>query len=70
MSKVKKVNADKAIGFKTQGEEFMVTEKEALLYATGIGFNLGNHLFIKIHSEKKISSIQTNFMMDFRFSRL
>ena len=41
-SKPNKVIVEKAIGSKSVGQEFELTEKDVLLYAVGIGFNLGN----------------------------
>lgn len=41
--RVKKVVPEKAIGYKSTGDVFELTEKDALLYAVGIGFNLGTH---------------------------
>lgn len=40
--KVKKVVPEKAIGYKTTGPIFELSEKDVLLYAVGIGFSLGN----------------------------
>jgi hypothetical protein len=38
-----KVIPEKAIGYKSTGEVFELSEKDALLYAVGIGFSLGTH---------------------------
>ena len=39
--KSQKVIPEKAIGSKVLGPQYEITEKEALLYAVGIGLNLG-----------------------------
>jgi len=60
MSKPEKVVCDKLIGSKIQIGDITLEDKDAMLYALGIGFNMGNLYSIQIHSEKKISNILTN----------
>ena len=65
--KSQKVIPEKAIGSKVLGPQYEITEKEALLYAVGIGLNLGILADIQILSRSKITSLPTNLMMSLLF---
>lgn len=43
-SKPKSIVVDKVIGIKPETSKTSITEKDAILYAIGIGFNQGNNL--------------------------
>jgi hypothetical protein len=60
MSKSDKVIAEKAIGYSAKGEPFMISEKQGLLYAVGIGFSLGSDCAMQIRLRRRTSSTPTS----------
>lgn len=63
MSKPAFIQAEKLIGSKVYPEPTTITDKDAIIYALGVGFSTGTLLRIQIHCESKISSILMNSML-------
>lgn len=63
MSKPTKVNAEKLIGEKKPSYKTSFTDKDAILYALGIGFSRGNVALIQTHSGSRTSSIPTSSIL-------
>lgn len=68
MSKPAKIQAEKLIGTKFTPPPTTITDKDAIIYALGIGFSRGTFLQMQIHFEKKIISIPTSFIPNSQFS--
>jgi hypothetical protein len=49
MSKPSKIIVDKVIGIKPEATRTSITEKDAILYALGIGFSQGKEHLTQIH---------------------
>lgn len=73
VEKVKIFNHKQAVGSKKDLGYVILSDKDVSLYALGIGFSIGNNLFIKILSELKTSNTPTKnrkILLLFRLSQL
>ena len=62
MPKPAKIEAEKLIGTKVPAYKTNVTDKDALLYALGIGFSTSNKIVIKILSKQMTLNSRTSLI--------
>jgi hypothetical protein len=62
MPKPAKIEAEKLIGTKVPAYKTNVTDKDALLYALGVGFSTSNDFVIKILSKQMTLNLPTSLI--------